>query len=111
MTQVALPEMRRAGYDAGLSAGVVAAGGTLAIMIPPSVMFVLYSILTETDLASLFIAGIIPGLIAIVLYCADDSDHLPGEAGVAAARAACRLERAVGQPQGCVGDARCCSSS
>ena len=50
MTQVALPEMRRAGYDPGLSAGVVAAGGTLDIMIPPSVMFVLYAILTETDL-------------------------------------------------------------
>lgn len=70
MTQVALPEMRRAGYNPGLSAGVVAAGGTLDIMIPPSVMFVLYAILTDTDLVALFIAGIIPGLIAIVLYCA-----------------------------------------
>jgi tripartite ATP-independent transporter DctM subunit len=70
MTQVALPEMRRIGYDAGLSAGVVAAGGTLGIMIPPSVMFILYAILTDTDVASLFIAGIVPGLIAIALYCA-----------------------------------------
>ena len=69
MTQVALPEMRRAGYDPGLSAGVVAAGGTLGIMIPPSVMFILYAILTDTDLVALFIAGIHPGLIAIVLYC------------------------------------------
>jgi tripartite ATP-independent transporter DctM subunit len=69
MTRVALPEMRRAGYNAGLSAGVVAAGGTLDIMIPPSVIFVLYAILTDTDLVALFIAGIIPGLIAIVLYC------------------------------------------
>ena len=69
MTQVALPEMRRAGYDAGLSAGVIAAGGTLGIMIPPSVMFILYAILTDTDVASLFIAGILPGLIAIVFYC------------------------------------------
>jgi tripartite ATP-independent transporter DctM subunit len=69
MTQVALPEMRRSGYDAGLSAGVVAAGGTLGIMIPPSVMFILYSILTDTNLAALFIAGIVPGLIAIALYC------------------------------------------
>jgi C4-dicarboxylate transporter, DctM subunit len=69
MTQVALPEMRRVGYDAGLSAGVVAAGGTLGIMIPPSVMFILYAILTDTDVASLFIAGIVPGLIAIVFYC------------------------------------------
>jgi tripartite ATP-independent transporter DctM subunit len=70
MTQVALPEMRRVGYDPGLSAGVVAAGGTLGIMIPPSVMFILYSILTDTNLTQLFIAGIVPGLIAIALYCA-----------------------------------------
>jgi C4-dicarboxylate transporter DctM subunit len=69
MTQVALPEMRRAGYDAGLSAGVVAAGGTLGIMIPPSVMFILYAILTETDVASLFIAGILPGILAVILFC------------------------------------------
>ena len=70
MTQVALPEMRRAGYDAGFSAGVIAAGGTLGIMIPPSVMFILYAVLTDTDVASLFIAGIVPGLIAIAFYCA-----------------------------------------
>lgn len=69
MTHVALPEMRRIGYDAGLSAGVIAAGGTLGIMIPPSVMFILYAILTDTDVGALFIAGIVPGLIAIVLYC------------------------------------------
>ena len=69
MTHVALPELRRAGYDPGFSAGVIAAGGTLGIMIPPSVMFILYAILTETDVASLFIAGIIPGLICIVFYC------------------------------------------
>ena len=69
MTQVALPEMRRIGYDPGLSAGVVAAGGTLGIMIPPSVMFILYAILTDTDVASLFIAGILPGLIAVAFYC------------------------------------------
>jgi tripartite ATP-independent transporter DctM subunit len=69
MTHVALPEMRRAGYNAGLSAGVIAAGGTLGIMIPPSVMFILYAALTDTSVASLFIAGIIPGLIAIALYC------------------------------------------
>lgn len=69
MTHVALPEMRRAGYDPGLSAGVIASGGTLGIMIPPSVMFILYSIITEEDLASLFIAGVLPGLLSIALYC------------------------------------------
>ena len=70
MTHVALPEMRRVGYDPGLSAGVIASGGTLGIMIPPSVMFILYAILTELDVATLFVAGIVPGLLSIVLYCA-----------------------------------------
>ncbi len=68
MAQVALPEMRRAGYHAGLSAGLVAAGGTLGIMIPPSVIFVLYGIMTETDVTKLFAAGVIPGLLGIVFY-------------------------------------------
>ena len=65
MSQVALPEMRRAGYHAGFSAGLIAAGGTLGIMIPPSVIFVLYGIMTETDITKLFAAGIVPGLMAV----------------------------------------------
>jgi tripartite ATP-independent transporter DctM subunit len=69
MTQVALPEMRRAGYDPGMSLGIIAAGGTLGIMIPPSVLFVIFSVLTEVDLAQLFISGVVPGLVAILLYC------------------------------------------
>ena len=68
MAQVALPEMRRAGYHPGLSAGLVAAGGTLGIMIPPSVILVLYGIMTETDIKKLFAAGVIPGLMAVGLY-------------------------------------------
>jgi C4-dicarboxylate transporter DctM subunit len=68
MAQVALPEMRRAGYHPGISAGLVAAGGTLGIMIPPSVIFVLYGIMTETDIKKLFAAGIIPGLMGIGFY-------------------------------------------
>ena len=68
MTQVALPEMRRAGYHPGFSAGLIAAGGTLGIMIPPSVIMVLYGIMTETDITKLFAAGIIPGLMAIAFY-------------------------------------------
>ncbi len=70
MTNVALPEMRRAGYDAGLATGAIAAGGTLGIMIPPSVMFAIYGILTETDISRLLIAGIIPGLLGAVHYIA-----------------------------------------
>ena len=68
MTQIALPEMRRGGYDAGLSAGMIAAGGTLGIMIPPSVIFVLYRIMTEIDITQLFAAGVFPGLIAVAFY-------------------------------------------
>jgi tripartite ATP-independent transporter DctM subunit len=68
MSQVALPEMRRSGYEPGLAAGVIAAGGTLGIMIPPSVIFVLYSFMTETDVKKLFFAGLVPGVIGVVCY-------------------------------------------
>lgn len=68
MSQVALPEMRRAGYDPGFAAGLIAAGGTLGIMIPPSVIFVLYGIMTDTDVSKLFAAGVIPGLLAVLFY-------------------------------------------
>jgi C4-dicarboxylate transporter DctM subunit len=68
MTSVALPEMRRAGYHPGFSTGVIAAGGTLGIMIPPSVIFALYGILTEQDIGKLFIAGILPGLLGVLFY-------------------------------------------
>ncbi len=70
MTQVALPEMRKNGYAAHFSAGLIAAGGTLGIMIPPSVIFVLYSLMTDTDLPKLFAAGIVPGVLAAVMYAA-----------------------------------------
>jgi tripartite ATP-independent transporter DctM subunit len=70
MTQVALPEMRRAGYDPGFSAGLIAAGGTLGIMIPPSTIFVLYGIMTEVDIAKLFAAGVVPGLLGMLFYAA-----------------------------------------
>ena len=69
MVTVALPEMRRLGYAPGLAMGVIAAGGTLGPMIPPSVLFVLYAILVDEDISRLFIAGILPGLLAMALYC------------------------------------------
>ena len=65
MTQVALPEMRRYGYDERLATGAIAAGGTIGILIPPSVILVLYGILTETPIGQLFAAGIIPGLLTV----------------------------------------------
>lgn len=67
MTKVALPEMRRQGYADRISTGVIASGGTLGILIPPSVVLVLYGFLTEQDVGKLFIAGILPGLLAILL--------------------------------------------
>jgi C4-dicarboxylate transporter DctM subunit len=68
MTRVALPELRRAGYSARLSTGVIAAGGTLGIMVPPSLIFVLYSLMTDVDLTKLFIAGLLPGLLGMLMY-------------------------------------------
>lgn len=70
MAKVAVPEMRRYGYSDGFAASAVAAGGTLGILIPPSVILVLYGIATGTDIGSLFIAGILPGVLAIALYLA-----------------------------------------
>jgi C4-dicarboxylate transporter, DctM subunit len=68
ITQVALPEMKRHGYSGRLSTGTLAAGGTLGILIPPSVPLVIYAILTEQNIAKLFAAAMIPGLIAMVGY-------------------------------------------
>ncbi len=70
MGKVAMPEMRRYGYADSLAAASVAAGGTLGILIPPSVILVLYGIATGTDIGSLFIAGIVPGILAVLLYMA-----------------------------------------
>lgn len=69
ITQVAYPEMRRHGYDGGLATGTLAVGGTLGILIPPSVPLVVYAILTEQNIAKLFFAAFIPGIIACVGYC------------------------------------------
>lgn len=68
--QLAIPEMRKRGYRDSMATGVVAAGGTLAIMIPPSVAFVLYGIIAEESIGSLFLAGIIPGIIITLLFSA-----------------------------------------
>ncbi|MFN3348411.1 TRAP transporter large permease [Pseudorhodoplanes sp.] len=65
---VAYPEMRRYGYPATFATGVIAAGGTLGIMIPPSVVLAVYGIITEQDIGKLFIAGIVPGIIATSMY-------------------------------------------
>jgi C4-dicarboxylate transporter DctM subunit len=68
-TKVSYPSMRKYGYKDTLAAGSIAAGGTLGILIPPSVIMVIYGILTETNIGKLFAAGLIPGIIATILLC------------------------------------------
>ncbi len=68
MGQVALPELKRHGYSGALATGTLAAGGTLGILIPPSVILVIYAILTEQNIAKLFISAIIPGILAAISY-------------------------------------------
>jgi tripartite ATP-independent transporter DctM subunit len=63
-----IPEMRKRGYGDGLATGIIAAGGTLGILIPPSVTLIVYGIATETSIGKLFIAGIIPGLLVALLF-------------------------------------------
>ena len=68
MSQMAGPEMRRHGYSDALISGSIASGGTLGIIIPPSVILVIYAYLTEQSVQELFFAALIPGIIAVVLY-------------------------------------------
>ncbi len=67
-SKVAYPEMRQFGYPQSFATGVIAAGGSLGIMIPPSTVFAVYGLITEQDIGKLFIAGIIPGIIAVGMY-------------------------------------------
>src|SRR6201982_2399890 len=65
---VAYPEMRAFGYPQSFATGVIAAGGTLGIMIPPSTVLAVYGLITEQDVGKLFIAGVLPGLLAVAMY-------------------------------------------
>jgi C4-dicarboxylate transporter DctM subunit len=68
MGQIALPELRRHGYSGGLATGTLAAGGTLGILIPPSVILVIFAILAELNIARLFVAALVPGVLAAAGY-------------------------------------------
>ncbi|KZM52128.1 C4-dicarboxylate ABC transporter permease [Labrenzia sp. OB1] len=70
MTRIAMPEMKRAGYKQGYAAASVAAGGSLGILIPPSIILVIYGSITETSVARLFAASMLPGLVLLLLYVA-----------------------------------------
>ncbi len=85
MGRVALPELRRYGYAGGFSTATLAAGGTLGILIPPSIVLVIYAILTEQNIAKLFLAAFIPGILAALGYVAVISLYVrlyPESAGV-----------------------------
>src|SRR5215510_4714001 len=69
-SQVAYPEMRRYGYPQSFSTGVIAAGGTLGAMLPPSTVLAVYGLITQQDIGKLFMAGILPGLLAMSMYMA-----------------------------------------
>jgi tripartite ATP-independent transporter DctM subunit len=84
MGRVALPELRNYGYAGGFSTATLAAGGTLGILIPPSVVLVIYAILTEQNIAKLFLAAFIPGILAAIGYVIAISIYVrvfPGSAG------------------------------
>jgi tripartite ATP-independent transporter DctM subunit len=70
MASVALPEMKKYNYDPALAAGVVAAGGSLGILIPPSTIFIIYGIMTEQSVGKLFMAGVLPGVLLSLLFVA-----------------------------------------
>ena len=87
MGRVALPELRRYGYAGGFSTATLAAGGTLGILIPPSVVLVIYAILTEQNIAKLFLAAFIPGILAALGYMIAIAIYVrvnPGSAGTRA---------------------------
>ncbi len=88
-SRVAYPEMRRYGYPQSFATGVIAAGGTLGIMIPPSTVFAVYGLITEQDIGKLFVAGILPGILAIFMYMVDHHHHRLRAAGLS-----CRPVRA-----------------
>jgi len=84
MGKVAYPSMKKLGYSDSMSTGVIAAGGTLGIMIPPSTILVIYGIITETHIGKLFAAGVLPGIltaclmmVAVVLMTWHDPEHAP----------------------------------
>ncbi|WP_336461617.1 TRAP transporter large permease subunit [Frigidibacter sp. MR17.24] len=70
MGSVALPEMKKAGYDDSLATGAVAAGGTLGILVPPSLGFVIYGMITQQSIGKLFMAGLLPGVLLVVMFSA-----------------------------------------
>jgi C4-dicarboxylate transporter, DctM subunit len=100
MSQVALPEMRRLNYSDRLATGTLAAGGTLGILVPPSIILIIYSILAEQSIAKLFAAAVIPGIIAAAGYMIALAIYVrlvPGHAQVAPRASGAERLRAIGE--------------
>ena len=98
--------MRRYGYDDRLATGALAAGGTIGILIPPSVLMVIYGLLTETSISALFLAGIVPGILTVLVFMAtvsimtrlDPKLGPPGERATARQRSGYRAARCHAPP-------------
>lgn len=88
MTRIAMPEMTKSGYDRGYSAASIAAGGSLGILIPPSIILVIYGAVSETSVARLFAASMVPGIVLLLLYVfvalwiASRGDAVPRDVGL-----------------------------
>jgi tripartite ATP-independent transporter DctM subunit len=100
MSQVALPEMRRLNYSDRLATGTLAAGGTLGILVPPSIILIIYALLAEQSIAKLFAAAVIPGIIAAAGYMIALAIYVrlvPGHAQVAPRASGAERLRAIGE--------------
>jgi len=100
MGRVALPELRAHGYSGALATGVLAAGGTLGILIPPSIVLVIYAILTEQNIAKLFVSAFVPGILAAIGYMIAIAIYVrvnPGSAGQRGQATIAERLRAVGE--------------
>ena len=106
---VAYPEMRRYGYPQSFSTGVIAAGGTLGAMLPPSTVLAVYGLITQQDIGKLFLAGIVPGPARDGDVHGDHRRHLPRAARLAADRAEGLVGRAR-RPACATSGRRCCCS-
>ncbi len=103
MGVIAMPEMRKAGYDDSVSTSAIAAGGTLGILIPPSTGFIIYGIIAEVSIGRLFAAGIIPGIILAICYCGAIAIRILTNKELAPPTKSYTMKEKVSSLKGCIG--------